>query len=375
MFESPALWAPPLEKGAGCLDDGKNAPFSKGGAHRAGDSEDLRSLLPEELALALAPLDMPPYRSRQIFAWLQQRGAQAFEEMTDLSKADRLRLAERLRIAPCAVERKQTSPDGTVKYLFRLEDDEAVESVLMRYAYGNSICVSTQAGCRMGCAFCASGLRGLARDLLPGEILGQIQAARRDTGEEISHVVLMGMGEPLDNYDNVLRFLRLVSHEQGLHISQRKISLSTCGLAPQVDRLRGEGLGVTLSVSLHAPNDALRDTLMPVNRRWPLRELLAACKRYAEETSRRVSFEYALFRGVNDSAACAEELAALLRGALCHVNLIPGNPVSERGFARSAPERVKAFAGILERRGINATVRRSLGGGIDAACGQLRNRG
>ncbi len=338
---------------------------------------DPRSMLPEELAEALAPLGLPPYRSRQIFGWLQKKGAVSFAEMTDLAKEDRRLLAERFPIATCEITRRQQADaDGSVKYLFRLQDGEAIESVVMRYSYGNTICVSTQTGCRMGCAFCASGLHGLTRNLLPGEMLGQIQAARRDLAIEISHVVLMGMGEPLDNYDNVLRLLRLVSHPQGLNVSQRKISLSTCGVVPQINRLRGEGLGLTLSVSLHAPNDAIRGALMPVNRRWPVRELLAACKCYAEETSRRISFEYALFCGVNDSVACAEELAALLRGMLCHVNLIPGNPVPERGAAlrRSEPAVVQAFARALERRGINVTVRRSLGGGIEAACGQLRNR-
>ncbi|MDR3314650.1 MAG: 23S rRNA (adenine(2503)-C(2))-methyltransferase RlmN [Oscillospiraceae bacterium] len=336
---------------------------------------DLRSMLPEELAAALEPFGTPAYRSRQIFGWLQRRGAEQLGEMTDIPKADRALLGEHFRIAPCAIANKQAAErDGTVKYLLRLEDGETVESVVMRYAYGNTLCVSTQAGCRMGCAFCASGLHGLTRNLLPGEMLGQIHAARRDLGVEISHIVLMGTGEPLDNYENVLRFLRLASHPEGLHIGQRKISLSTCGLAPQIDRLQGEHLGLTLSVSLHAPNDAIRSALMPVNRRWPVEALLAACRRYAQSSSRRVSFEYALFRGVNDSVACAEELAGRLRGMLCHVNLIPGNPVPERGFARSEPAAVQAFARALERRGINATVRRSLGGGIEAACGQLRNQ-
>ncbi|MDR1464164.1 MAG: 23S rRNA (adenine(2503)-C(2))-methyltransferase RlmN [Oscillospiraceae bacterium] len=336
---------------------------------------DLRSLSRETLAAELAALNLPAYRADQVFAWLQKRGARSFAEMTDLSKADRARLAERFTLSACAAERKLVSAqDGTVKYLFRLADGEYVESVVMRYRYGLTICVSTQAGCKMGCAFCASGLGGFSRDLLPGEILGQILEAQRDLGEMISRVVLMGMGEPLDNYGNVLAFLRLISHPDGLNISLRKISLSTCGLVPRIHDLRRERLGLTLSVSLHAPNDAVRDRLIPVNRRWPLAELLPACEAYARDTSRRISFEYALIRNVNDSPACARELAGKLRPILCHVNLIPVNDVPEQGFVRSPAAAVAAFAAELEQRGLPATVRRRLGGDIDASCGQLRRR-
>ena len=332
---------------------------------------DLRSLNPEELQSALAPLQLPDYRANQIFDWLQCRGVGSAGEMTNLPKDLRTQLEQDYSISSCEIVRKQQSASGAAKYLFRLQDGQAIESVVMRYSYGYSVCVSTQAGCRMACAFCASGRHGFTRDLLPGEMLAQIHAAQNDLGESISHVVLMGMGEPLDNYDNTVKFLRLATHPQGLNLSQRKISLSTCGLVPQIDRLAGEHLGVTLSVSLHAPNDALRDRLMPVNRAYPIKELLAACGRYAKATGRRISFEYALLRDVNDSQEHAKELVGRLKGMLCHVNLIPANPVPELGFQRSKPERMRVFQDILEQSGLAVTVRRSLGGDIDAACGQL----
>ena len=335
---------------------------------------------PEELQSALAPLSLPAYRAKQIFDWLQRRGAQSAGEMTNLPMDLRTRLTQDFFIASCEIAKKQESASGVRKYLFRLYDGECIESVVMRYSYGYSVCVSTQAGCKMACAFCASGRHGFTRDLLPGEMLAQVHAAQRDIGEAVSHIVLMGMGEPLDNYGNTLQFLRLVSHPEGLNIGQRKISLSTCGLVPQIDRLAGERLGLTLSVSLHAPNDAIRDRLMPINRRYPLEELLAACRRYAEATGRRVSFEYVLFAGVNDSEACAGELARKLKGMQCngtlhcHVNLIPANALPDREFRRSGSETIRAFQGILEKSGIAVTVRRSLGTDIDAACGQLRRQ-
>ena len=337
---------------------------------------DLRSLFPDELRDVLAPLQLPDYRARQIFDWLQRRGAQTAGEMSNLPKDLRTRLAQDFFVASCEIVKKQESTSGARKYLLRLYDGETIESVVMRYSYGYSVCVSTQAGCKMACAFCASGQHGFTRDLTSGEMLAQIQAAQNDLGRAISHVVLMGMGEPLDNYENSVKFLRLASHPEGLNIGQRKISISTCGLVPQIDQLAGERLGVTLSVSLHAPNDALRSRLMPVDKAYPIGELLAACGRYAKATGRRVSFEYALFRDVNDSPECAHELADRLKGQgifqmPCHVNLIPANPVPELGFARSKPERVRAFREILEQAGLAVTVRRSLGGDIDAACGQL----
>lgn len=334
---------------------------------------DLRSLLPEQLAEALAPLALPKYRTQQIFSWLQSSGVQDTEGMTNLPKALRSQLHAAYRISGCELVRRQESKHGdTRKYLFRLYDGQSVESVAMQYSYGTTLCISTQAGCKMGCAFCASGKNGLQRDLLPGEMLSQIHAAQRDLGHAVGRVVLMGMGEPLDNYDNTVQFLRLVSHPQGLHLGQRKLSLSTCGLVPQMDRLAHERLGLTLTVSLHAPNDTLRRRLMPINKAYPLGQLIPACERYLQRTGRRVSFEYALFRGVNDSMDCARQLAALLHPLGCHVNLIPANAVPELGFARSEAAQVRAFQETLEQNGVNVTVRRSLGTDISAACGQLR---
>jgi 23S rRNA (adenine2503-C2)-methyltransferase len=290
--------------------------------------------------------------------------------MTNLPAALRARLDETFRQTDIHIKEKHTSTDGTVKYLFALDGGDRVESVLMRYRHGNTVCLSTQAGCRMGCVFCASGRHGLRRNLTMGEIMGQARAIAADTGERVDGIVLMGMGEPLNN---TLRFLRLITHPKGQNISQRRISLSTCGLVPQIEQLATEGLGVTLSVSLHAPNDDLRDSIMPINRKYPIAQLLAACKHYSEKTSRRISVEYALLRGVNDTPAHARELAAQLQGMLCHVNLIPANEVG-RGYEASSPEHVQRFAQTLLRHKINATVRRSLGKDIDAACGQLRNR-
>jgi len=335
---------------------------------------DLRSLYPEELQSVLAPLNLPDYRIKQIFGWLQRCGAQSAGEMTNLPKELRRQLEEQFFISSCEIVKKQESSSGARKYLFRLHDGETIESVLMQYSHGWSVCVSSQAGCKMGCDFCASGQHGFARDLSGGEMLAQVHAAQKDLGKSISHIVLMGMGEPLDNYGNTLKFLRLASHPEGLNIGQRKISISTCGLVPRIDQLAGERLGVTLSISLHAPNDELRGKLMPVNRAYPVEALLSACKRYAKSTGRRISFEYALFRDVNDSPEHARELAGKLKGMLCHVNLIPANPVPALGYDRSRPEQIRAFQDILEQSGLAVTVRRSLGGDIDAACGQLRHQ-
>ena len=331
--------------------------------------QDLSSMLPEELSAILTP----SYRAAQVFAWLHGKGVQNYSEMTNLPRDLRTSLAERFSIAACEVARKQVASDGTTKFLFKLHDDVHIESVVMRYEHGTSICVSTQAGCRMGCKFCATDGQGFTRNLTAGEIAAQVYAAQRETGQGITHIVLMGMGEPLDNYDNTLRFLRLITHPKGQNISQRRISLSTCGLVPQIERLANEGLGITLSVSLHASNDDLRDTIMPINRKYPIAQLLAACKSYTEATGRRMSVEYAMLRGVNDTPAHARELATLLQGILCHVNLIPANEVG-RGYDASAPDDIRRFQHMLLRQKINTTVRRSLGKDIDAACGQLRNR-
>ncbi len=336
------------------------------------EKRDLKSMDIEELGAFFRTLGAPAYKAKQVFAWLH-RGAGSFEEMTDQSKAFRAVLEEHAVITHVqTVRRLESALDGTVKYLFALSDGECVETVMMRYSYGDSVCISTQAGCRMGCGFCASTLGGLHRSLAPSEMLDQILAVMKDTGRKVSHVVLMGIGEPLDNYDNVVKFLHLLSCKGGLNMSLRHVSLSTCGLVDGIRRLMEEKLQLTLSVSLHAPNDAIRSSIMPVNRKWGVDALLAACRDYIEATGRRISFEYAMIDGVNDTPACARELAARLRGMLCHVNLIPANPVKERSYQKSPAEKVERFRRLLAGFGLTVTVRRTLGADIQASCGQLR---
>ena len=336
--------------------------------------EDIKSLLLPELKEQLQAMGEPAFRAGQVYTWLH-RGAESFEEMTNLSKALREKLAEAYEISVPKVERKQVSAkDGTRKYLWRLSDGNCVETVLMRYRYGNSVCISSQVGCRMGCAFCASTLGGLVRSLRPSELLDQVLFTSKDAGESISHIVLMGIGEPLDNYDNVLRFLKLVTSPEGLNLSMRHISLSTCGLVPRIGDLAKENLQLTLSVSLHAPNDTIRSSIMPVNRAYHEQELLDACRAYFEATGRRISFEYAMIRGVNDSVENAKELAARLKGMAAHVNLIPLNNVDESPLKPSSRQTVEQFQKTLESLGVTTTVRRSLGGDIDASCGQLRRK-
>lgn len=337
---------------------------------------DIKSLYPEELAQRLKELGEPSYRAAQVFDWLH-KGIHSFDEMTNVGKSLRSKLSEEFDIFSANIEKKlESSIDDTVKYLYRMSGDgEFVESVLMRYHYGDTVCVSTQVGCRMGCRFCASGQNGLYRSLTASEMLSQITEAQRDTGRRVSHVVMMGMGEPFDNYDNAIRFIRLASHEKGLNLSARHITLSTCGVVKGIRRFAEEGLSVTLSVSLHAPNDTVRDSIMPVNKSWGVDEVLAAAGDYARISGRRVSYEYALFKGVNDSDANARQLAERLKGTLSHVNLIPGNHVDENDLVSSEPSRVKRFAYILETAGIPTTVRRTLGSDINASCGQLRKEG
>ena len=340
---------------------------------------DIASLLPGELEAFCRENGQPAYRAAQLFSFLQS-GA-SLEEMSSLPKSFRAFLAENCRFTLPSVEEKLVSAiDGTVKYLFRLHDGECVESVFMRYKHGNTLCISSQVGCRMGCAFCASTIGGKIRDLLPSELVGQILAAQRDTGEKVSNIVMMGIGEPLDNYENVLRFLKLVNHEKGLHIGYRHISLSTCGLAEGILRLARENLPITLSISLHAVTDEKRSALMPVNRRYPIKELLAACVAYYKTTERRISFEYTLIAGKNDTVEEARALAALLKNAFrgtkapLHVNLIRVNEVKESGFSRPDKEGARRFAEALLAEGVNATVRRRLGADVNAACGQLRRK-
>ncbi len=343
-----------------------------------GAKTDIASLFPEELTAYLTALSetnnvrIEPFRAKQVFSWLV-KGVSSFDDMTNVPERVRAVLRENAYIALPHIEKKLVSAiDGTVKYLFRLHDGECIESVFMRYEHGNTVCISTQVGCRMGCSFCASTIDGRVRDLTASEMLGQILMAQTDTGERVSNVVMMGIGEPLDNYDNTVRFLKLVNLPESLGIGYRHISLSTCGLCENIRRLAEENLPITLSVSLHAPDGETRARLMPVARRYSLDELMDACRYYQSKTGRRISFEYAMIRGENDTPECAEKLRKLLHGMLCHVNLIPLNPVKERTYDKSTGDAVAAFSALLEKGGIAVTVRRKLGPDINASCGQLR---
>lgn len=334
----------------------------------------LKSMTLPEMKAVFHELGQPGFRAEQVFVWLH-RGARSYAEMTNLPLSLRQTLAEKYPLfTPQAVRRQESARDGTIKYLWQLADGNCVEAVLMRYHYGNTVCISSEVGCRMGCAFCASTLGGLVRRLEPEEMLDQVLFTQLDSGLPISHIVLMGIGEPLDNFDNVMRFLELVNSPKGMHISMRHISLSTCGLVPKIDELAKRNLQITLSVSLHAPSDGIRDRIMPVNKAYPTQELLDACRRYYAATSRRISFEYAMIRGVNDSEADARLLLKRLKGLPAHMNLIPLNHVEESPLEPSTREAVARFQKILEDGGLPATVRRSLGGDIDASCGQLRRK-
>lgn len=335
----------------------------------------LKDLSFPELENFINSLGVEKYRAKQVAEWVFKKGAASFHEMTNLSVELRERLESVARISVPEIKARLISKRGdTAKYLFALSDGHAVESVLMRHDYGNSACVSTQVGCRYACLLCASGLGGLVRDLSPGEMYDQVLGMQQDSGERISHLVIMGSGEPLDNYGATLTFVRNIAAPYGLNIGYRHITISTCGLVPGIRKLALEKLPLTLAVSLHAPNDELRNKLVPVNRRYPLHELIAACRDYARETGRRVTFEYALIAGVNDSGEHALELCRLLSGLLCHVNLIPANPVAEKGVKPPAKQQVELFKNILEKNMITTTVRRAFGADIDAACGQLRQR-
>ena len=333
---------------------------------------DLKSMTQEEITRFLRDLGEPAFRGKQVFTWLH-KGVRSFDEMSNLSKALREKLKAQCTITVPTVARKQVSRlDGTIKYLWRLSDGNCIETVLMQYRHGNTVCISSQVGCRMGCAFCASTVAGKVRDLTAGEMLDQVLFTQLDAGREISNIVLMGIGEPLDNRENVLRFLELVNHPDGLHIGMRHISLSTCGVVPGIDWLADLGLQITLSVSLHAPDSETRSKIMPVNRAYDVEELFAACHRYFKKTGRRISFEYAMIDGVNDHDWQADLIAKKLKGMPGHVNMIPLNDVVESPFKPS--RRMGAFQKRLESHGITATVRRSLGGDIDASCGQLRRK-
>lgn len=337
------------------------------------EKRDILSLSFDELTAVLKDLNEPAFRAKQIYSWLHSSCVTTFDEMTNISKTLRQKLNDNFVIIGVSIEKKLISEyDDTQKYLFRLHDGEFIESVLMKYKYGYTICVSTQVGCRMGCKFCASTLDGVVRNLASSEILAQIYEAQRDNNIKISHVVLMGMGEPLDNYDNVMRFLELITDEKGQNMSMRHISLSTCGVVPKIYELMEKNLQLTLSVSLHAPTDEIRSSMMPVNKKWCVDELLEACRKYTDKTHRRISFEYAMVNGVNDSDECARILAKKLKGILCHVNLIPVNEVKETGCKKSSREQIASFSSILEKQGFAVTVRRKLGSDINASCGQLR---
>lgn len=326
----------------------------------------------EQLTALMKELGQPGFRAKQIFHWVHQKQAAEFSQMTDQPKALIARLEQDFYIAQHKVRRCQRSKDGTVKYLFELADGNCIETVLMRYNYGNTVCVSTQVGCRMGCRFCASTQGGRVRNLEAGEIAAEIYGVKRDTGERVSHVVLMGIGEPLDNFDNVMDFLEIVSCADGINIGMRNFSLSTCGLVPMIDKLAEKKLQLTLSVSLHAPENTMRSSMMPVNNAYPVEQLIAACRRYQQTTGRRISFEYSMVRGVNDSDQTAAMLAKLIRGMGAHVNLIPINPVDGSPYSASDDANVRRFQQRLMDLGVNATVRRRLGQDISAACGQLR---
>ena len=339
-----------------------------------GDKIDIKSLSFQEIEGFAEECGEKAFRGKQLYRWMHVNLVTSFSEMTNLSKEFRKSLEEKAVLRSCQIIKKQEAKDGTRKFLMELSDGNHVESVLMKYKHGNSVCISTQVGCRMGCRFCASTVGGLVRSLTVSEMLDQIYEIQRSTGERVSNVILMGIGEPLDNYDNVVRFIKMLSDENGLHISGRNITISTCGLADQMRRLSKEELTVTLAISLHAPNDKLRQEMMPVANRYSIAAILSACREYLQKTNRRITFEYSMVEGKNDSLKEADELAALLKGLNCHVNLIPLNPVEGRMGQRSRKEKIQEFKLRLEKNHINVTIRREMGRDIDAACGQLRNK-
>ena len=334
---------------------------------------DIAALDKEELENFITGLGEAKYRAAQVYDWLHKKMVTSFDEMTNVSKSLRNKLEAGAFIAGLKLVKLRVSKDGTKKYLFELDDGALIESVLMKYKYGYSVCVSSQSGCRMGCTFCASTIGGLNRSLKASEMLGQVYAISREIGERISHVVVMGMGEPLDNYDATVRFIRMISDENGQNISQRNLTVSTCGLVPQMRRLADERLSITLAVSLHAPDDELRKGIMPIAKRYGMEELIDACRYYFDITGRRVTFEYSLIQGVNDSDECAKKLGRLISGMGSHINLIPVNPVRETGYESPGADAARAFKNKLEKYGINVTIRREMGRDIEGACGQLKN--
>lgn len=338
------------------------------------EKKDIRSMTREELIEDFAQFNEPKFRAEQVFKWIAS-GIEDFSQMTNISIALRNKLADYYFIPSVTIVKKLTSKiDNTVKYLYKLHDGNYIESVLMEYKHGYTVCISTQVGCRMGCSFCASGINGLTRDLAPSEMLAQVMTAGKDNNIRVSNVVLMGMGEPLDNFDNVLRFLNLISSKDSLNIGLRHISLSTSGVVPKIKELARFKLPITLSISLHAPFDEIRTKMMKVNKSWNIQELIDACKYYQSFTGRRISFEYAMIDGVNDTIQCAIQLSKILKGIMCHVNLIPVNPVKENDYKKSSKSSLVAFAEKLNSLGVNTTIRRTLGSDIEASCGQLRQK-
>lgn len=333
---------------------------------------DIKSKTTEELKELLEKWGEKPFRAAQIFSWLHEKRVSSYDEMTNISKTLREKMKAECEFTAIKEIDRLESVDGTMKFLFELSDGQAIESVLMKYHHGNSVCISSQAGCRMGCKFCASTLGGLIRNLKSSEMLEQIYEIERITGETVSNVVVMGTGEPMDNYDNLVRFIRILSAKEGKNISVRNITVSTCGIIEGIRRLAEENLPLTLALSLHAPNDEIRKQMMPVAYKYKIDDVLAACDYYYEKTSRRITFEYSLVAGVNDSAECARELATRIRGKNCHVNLIPVNPIKERNYTKSRADVIQNFKNILEKNRITVTIRREMGSDINAACGQLR---
>ncbi len=336
--------------------------------------KDIKSMSLDEITDDFIKLSQKPYRASQVYSWIA-KGARSFDEMTNLHKNLRDTLKNLYFIPTVKIKNKRVSSDETVKYLFELPDQELVEAVLMKYNHGYSICLSTQVGCKMGCSFCSTGKSGFSRNLTPSEMISQVELAQTDNDIKVSNIVLMGMGEPLDNYDNVIKFIKLISSEEHMNIGMRHISLSTCGIVDKIYKLSEEKMQLTLSVSLHASNDNIRNRIMRINRRWDINKLLEACKHYINSMGRRISFEYAMIENLNDTSKCAYELASLLKGMLCHVNLIPLNESEDsESLKKSSKNRIYAFKDILEKEGINSTIRRTLGKDIEAACGQLKRK-
>lgn len=335
---------------------------------------DIKSMYLDELTDYVKAIGLPAFRAKQLFSWMHEKYVGDTDSMTNLTKDMREKIKEDGFVVLKEETRQVSKKDGTVKFLYKLYDGQMIETVFMRYSYGNSICISSQAGCRMGCRFCASTIGGLVRNLSASEMLEQVYATMRLTGERISNIVIMGTGEPLDNYDNVIRFIRLITDEKGYNLSMRNITMSTCGIVPKIDELADEKLAITLAISLHAPNDEKRRSLMPIAEKYSIKEIIDACKRYFDITGRRISFEYSLVKGQNDSKEDALELAELLKGQNCHVNLIPVNSIEERNFEKGDNNSIQNFKLVLEKNSINVTIRRSVGSDIDAACGQLRRK-